>query len=78
MMTNDEAFELIKKALDEVSEGASESLTMDTHLLEDDILDSLDAMSFMFELEKMLGKSLAVDEEFSDFKITTLIDLMQK
>ncbi len=78
MMTNDEAFELIKKALDEVSEWASESLTMDTHLLEDDILDSLDAMSFMFELEKMLGKSLAVDEEFSDFKITTLIDLMQK
>ena len=77
MMTNDEAFELIKKALDEVSEGASESLTMDTHLLED-VLDSLDAMSFMFELEKMLGKSLAVDEEFSDFKITTLIDLMQK
>jgi len=77
-MTNDEAFELIKQALDEVSEGASESLTMDTHLLEDDILDSLDAMSFMFELEKLLGKSLAVDEEFSDFKITTLIDLMQK
>lgn len=32
----------------------------------------------MFKLEKMHGKSLDVDEEFSDFRVSLLTDLLKK
>lgn len=78
-MTDDEALAMIKKSVDEVSAGASERINMSTHLVDDDILDSLDVMNFMFELEKLHGKSLpGVDEEFSDFRVSKLVEILKK
>ncbi|MCB1516173.1 MAG: hypothetical protein KDJ19_00945 [Hyphomicrobiaceae bacterium] len=76
-MTQDEAFDLIKKALDETSAGLSEKVTMDTHLTEDEIIDSLDSMNFLFELEQLLGHKIEeIDETFDDFRIKRLIELI--
>lgn len=76
-MNKDEALELIKKALEATSEGSSAEVTMDTHLTEDDVLDSLDAMNMLFELEQLFGKKLeAIDETFEDFRVATLVDIL--
>ncbi|MCB9992215.1 MAG: acyl carrier protein [Hyphomicrobiaceae bacterium] len=76
-MTENEAFELIKKALDETAAGLSAKVTMDSHLTKDEIVDSLDSMNFLFELEQLLGHKIeAIDETFDDFRVKRLIELI--
>ncbi|WP_095590590.1 acyl carrier protein [Actibacterium ureilyticum] len=78
-MTDEKAFELIKQALEKTQAGSSEKVTMETDLIADGIVDSLDSMNFLFELETALGKSItSIDETFDDFKVTTLVDLVVK
>lgn len=78
-MTREKAFELIKQALEKTQAGSSEKVTMETDLVADGIVDSLDSMNFLFELETALGQSLtSIDETFDDFKVTTLVDLVVK
>lgn len=76
-MTTDEAFELIKKALEETSAGLSEKVDLSTDLIKDGVVDSLDSMNFLFELETLNGGQLvAIDETFDDFRVETLIKIL--
>lgn len=76
-MTNDEAFGLIKEALEQVSPGSAARVSEDSHLSEDEILDSLDLMNFLFELEHLNGGKIeAIDESYEDFRVSSLIKLL--
>ena len=76
-MTREEAYTLIRAALEEVAPEAATKLTEASHLLEDDLLDSLDSMNFLFEIEDRLGRKLkAIDEEFSDFRVSRLLEII--
>ncbi|MGH1417084.1 MAG: hypothetical protein ACRBB0_26610 [Pelagimonas sp.] len=78
-MTEAEALALIHKAADEVTPGASEKLTMESHLQNDEIFDSLDLMNFMFELEHLYGEKIEqVTEDFDDYRVSTLVGFMNK
>ena len=77
-MEQNEAIEYIKKTL-ELSEIELDdiSITMETDLLEDGILDSLDAMTFLFNLEKNVNtKIVEIDYDFNDFKISSLVSIL--
>lgn len=77
MTTRDEAFAKIKEALDMTTPGLSEKVTMETHLIEADILDSLDLMNFMFELEELHGSKIEeISETFDDYRVSTLVGFM--
>lgn len=77
MMKPDEAFEKVKEALEMTTPGISEKVSMDTHLVEDDILDSLDLMNFMFELEELNGKKIEqIDENFDDYRVSVVVGFM--
>ena len=77
-MNATESVALIKKALisDEV-DIEDYSLNEDTDLIEEGILDSLDAMTFLFHLEKEVNEKISeIDDEFDDFIIATLIQIL--
>lgn len=77
-MEKNKAIEYIKKTL-ELSEIELDdiSITMETDLLEDGILDSLDAMTFLFNLEKNVNtKIVEIDDDFNDFKISSLVSIL--
>ncbi|MGI3167282.1 hypothetical protein [Pseudooceanicola sp. 200-1SW] len=57
-MTEAEALDMIKKARDIVSPGSGDKVTPETELQQDEILDSLDLMNFMFELEHLKGSKI--------------------
>jgi acyl carrier protein len=77
MSTRDAAFDKIKAALDLTSPGLSQKVTMETHLVEEDILDSLDLMNFMFELEELHGSKIEeISETFDDYRVATLVGFM--
>lgn len=76
-MTENEALELIRSALNEVQEGAGNDVTPETDLVQEDVLDSLDLMNFLFELETANGKKIeAIDENYSDYRVSKLIELL--
>ncbi|MBM7069031.1 hypothetical protein [Actibacterium sp. 188UL27-1] len=71
------AFKNVKTALDIASPGASDKVTMDSHLVDDGVLDSLDLMTFMFELEDVHGSKLEqVTETFDDYRVKTIVGFM--
>ena len=72
------ALEALIKAVKAVVTDLDVEITEETDLLEDDILDSLDSMNFLFELEESIGKISSINEEYSDFKVSALIDLLAK
>ena len=77
-MEKNKAIEYIKKTL-ELSEIELDdiSITMETDLLEDGILDSLDAMTFLFNLEKNVNTIIVeIDDDFNDFKISSLVSIL--
>lgn len=60
-MTEDEAFEAIKTTLADVTkmdQAALDKLTPETDLKQESLVDSLDALTIMFELEKNTGVML--------------------
>ncbi|MBI1385031.1 MAG: hypothetical protein GC150_08990 [Rhizobiales bacterium] len=76
-MTRDEAIGHIRAALKEVLSKDLGQLSEATHLLQDNVLDSLDTMNFLFKLEKRIGKKLdVIDESFTDFRIGVIADLI--
>ena len=77
-MNATESVVLIKKALISAEVDIEDySLNEDTDLIEEGILDSLDAMTFLFHLEKEVNKKISeIDDEFDDFKISTLIQIL--
>lgn len=69
------ALDLIRRALDASGAATDGSITEDTDLIGEGIVDSLDAMVFLFELEKSAGSKLtAIDEDYEDFRVGALID----
>lgn len=73
-MTEEEALGKIREAINEVSPGAGDDVTMQTDLVADEVLDSLDLMNFLFELETANGSKIeAIDEDYSDFRIASLV-----
>jgi len=77
-MNANESVALIKKALIAAEVNIDDNyLNEDTDLIEDGILDSLDAMTFLFHLEKELNQKISqIDDEFDDFKIANLIQIL--
>ena len=78
-MTDEEAIQLIRKSINSVIQGAGDSISFETDLVKDGIIDSLDSMSFLFELEALLGKPIdEIDEKFLDFRVSTLSDIIKR
>ena len=79
-METSRAIKIIKHAL-ELSEVDMQDidLEIDVDLFEEGILDSLDAMTFLFNLEKLVNKKIIeIDEDFEDFKISSLVSILSK
>ena len=79
-MEKSKAIKLIKHAL-ELSEVDIQDLDLeiDIDLFEEGILDSLDAMTFLFNLEKIVNKKIIeIDEDFEDFNISSLVSILSK
>ncbi|MDX2277557.1 MAG: hypothetical protein NW206_19075 [Hyphomonadaceae bacterium] len=78
-MDRDSALAMIKKALDATSPGKSETIQLETDLVKDGVVDSLDSMNFLFELETLHGAKLEeIDETFDDFRVSRLIEMLTK
>lgn len=75
-MDRKEAFDLVLSSLKKATNIESTEFTESTDLVADRIIDSLDSMTLIFEIEQTLEKKLAIDEEFEEFKIALLIDLI--
>ena len=73
-MTRDEALAVITKALIATVGSVDGDLAEDPNLVDDGLLDSLDSMTFLFELENDLGSKLeAIDETYDDFRVGALV-----
>lgn len=78
-MTEIDAMALIRSAVDEVKPGAGQQLTLESDLVEDGVLDSLDVMAFLFELETKRGAKLVqIDETYTDFRASTLVRMLME
>lgn len=76
-MTDNEAFQLIIRAIKIAVPAAPIDILPATHLIKDGVIDSLDLMAFLFELEQLCGGELAeIDENFSDFTVGRLIQIV--
>lgn len=76
-MTEVEAYQLIVGAIAKVAPSKATSVTEDTDLLTEGVLDSLDVMNFLFELEQRLGRKLtAIDETYNDFRVRSLTKII--
>ena len=77
-MNSTKSLELIKKSLIAAEVDINEvSLNEETDLIEEGILDSLDAMTFLFHLEKEVKQKIKeIDDEFDDFTVSTLIKIL--
>ena len=76
-MTRDEALAAVTKALAATVGDVTGTITEDTNLVDDGILDSLYSMTFLFELENDLGSKLeAIDETYDDFRVGSLVDIV--
>jgi acyl carrier protein len=78
-MSKTEAFAAITQAL-EATLGQVVPITPETDLVEEDIVDSLDAMSFLLELETITGKSFPEDGDLVEegyYRVPFLIEYLQ-
>lgn len=76
-MTNDKALEMIQQAANLASPGVGDKVTMETDLKNNDMLDSLDRMNFLFELEELNGSKLEqITDTFDDFRVATLVGFL--
>jgi acyl carrier protein len=76
-MTREEALTAITKALTTTVGDVDGTIGEDTNLVEEGMLDSLDSMTFLFELENDLGKKLeAIDETYEDFRVGSIVDII--
>ena len=76
-MTREDALAAITKALTTTVGDVDGTITEDTDLVDDGMLDSLDSMTFLFELENDLGMKLeAIDETYEDFRVVSIVDIV--
>jgi acyl carrier protein len=77
-LTDEQALELIRAALEKTKPGLGAKADVNTHLIKDKVIDSLDSMNFLFELEELHGAQLdAIDETFDDFRVSRLIEILK-
>jgi len=78
-MSRDEALIIIKKCLESVLE-EEVVITEESHLIDDEILDSLDSAVFIFEVESETSKKLPDGDigEHDLYKVSKLIDYLLK
>lgn len=77
-MTDGDAIGLIVAAVTRVAPAKAKLVGPGSDLIADGVLDSLDVMSFLFDLEKRLGKKLtAIDETYSDFRVAKLVEIIK-
>jgi len=73
-MDKNEALGLIIECVAIVNPLAAELVNEKSNLIGDGILDSLDAMTFVFNIEKKLGKKLkSISSEGSAFSVTDIL-----
>ena len=71
-----EALQVLRAAIDMVAD-VDREITMETDLKADDVLDSLDLFSFLYELELLLDRKLeAIDEDYDDFRVSSLVHII--
>ncbi len=76
-MTREEALTAITKALTTTVGDVDGTIGEDTNLVDEGMLDSLDSMTFLFELENDLGLKLeAIDETYEDFRVGSIVDII--
>jgi acyl carrier protein len=76
-MTREEALTAITKALTTTVGDVDGTIGEDTNLVDEGMLDSLDSMTFLFELETDLGMKLeAIDETYEDFRVGSIVDIV--
>jgi len=76
-MTREEALAAITKALTATVGSVDVDVTEGTNLVDDGLLDSLDSMTFLFELENDLNTKLdAIDETYEDFRVGSIVDIV--
>lgn len=76
-MNREEALAAITKALTATVGSVDAEVTEETNLVDDGLLDSLDSMTFLFELENDLGSKLeAIDETYDDFRVGSIVDIV--
>ncbi len=61
-MTRDEIFATLKKYLHEIFEVAESDITLESRLVEDLDLDSIDAVDLMVKLQELTGRKIPPDE----------------
>ena len=76
-MTREEALTAITKALTTTVGDVDGTISEGTNLVDEGMLDSLDSMTFLFELENDLGLKLeAIDETYEDFRVGSIVDII--
>lgn len=76
-MTREGALTAITKALTTTVGDVDGTIGEDTNLVDEGMLDSLDSMTFLFELENDLGLKLeAIDETYEDFRVGSIVDIV--
>lgn len=69
---------IIKECINLVKPGLENDITLDSDLIKDQILDSLEAINFLFELENNFSDKInKIDDDFSDFSVRALIKLIK-
>jgi len=76
-MTREELLETVNRCLSKVLE-SDVRVTEETHLTDDEILDSLDAATFAFEVEAATKKKMPDSdlEEYDLYKVSKLLDYL--
>ena len=73
-----EILQNIAKCVEKVTSDAHD-ISLDTHLIDDDVLDSLDSAVFLLELEKLYGIELS--DEVVDtkdlYKVANLVEFIE-
>jgi len=73
-MDQNESYKLLIECIESIKPGSGSLITMNTDLIEDGILDSLDAMTFIFKLEKRTGTKIKnIHEGSVDLSVESLV-----
>lgn len=75
-MNREEALKLVLNAYQKATKSEPEGISEQTDLIEEGLIDSLDSMTVLFEIEDALGAKLSVDEDYDDYKVSSLVDLV--
>ena len=76
-MNQQEALDVVKKCVATACPAYTGDISLETDLIAEKILDSLDSMNFLFELESSIGTNIPeIDEDYGDFRVSKIVDLV--